>query len=129
MNVFREVVYVYDDTIRPGYGWLADSVFDTWVEEWEALQRDIERGTVQWLEPPPQPPDRTAQELRDQMDHLAPKVRAVIQALDERGRWVRDSWICCPDFIRNMELLSAYLDAVKELKRSQPLRTTTTAYR
>ncbi len=49
------------------------------------------------------PDDRTARR------RLAPRVREVIRALDEEGRWVEGEMIRSQTFVRNVELLSEYL--------------------
>jgi len=113
----REVVYVYGDTIRPGYSWESEYGIPRVIEQYEALKREIEAGTVQWTIPPAEPSQPSVQELHASMDRLAPEVRKVIDALDDQGRWVRgDGWIYCSDFSRNVAMLSRYLGAARALK-------------
>lgn len=117
VNNDKQVVYVYDDTIRPGYSWESEYGIPRVIERHEALKRDIEAGTVEWTIPPPAAPEPTAEELQASMDRLAPDVRKVVDALDERGRWVRgDGWIYCSEFNQNIGTLSRYLGAARESK-------------
>ena len=44
---------------------------------------------------------------------LAPKVREIIAALDEKGRWVMNGQIETRTFIRNVGTLCDYLEAGK----------------
>ncbi len=46
---------------------------------------------------------------RSARHRLAPRVRQVIQTLDEEGRWVEGEMIYSRTFVRNVELLSDYL--------------------
>jgi len=47
------------------------------------------------------------------MRDLAPRVAAIIAALDAQGRWVEDGWIECRTFIRNLATLADYLEATR----------------
>jgi len=51
---------------------------------------------------------------RERAKTLAPDVRAVIESLDDKGRWVNaeDSMIYSRDFVRNFTILCSYLEAV-----------------
>jgi len=54
------------------------------------------------------PSEREAARL---MRDLAPRVEAIIAALDPQGRWVEDGWIECQTFIKNIRTLADYLEA------------------
>ncbi len=55
----------------------------------------------------------TARQRRQKAEALAPKVKEVIAALDDKGRWIRDDMIHTGDFVKNSELLCEYLELVK----------------
>ena len=46
---------------------------------------------------------------REHRRGLAPRVREILDALDEQGRWVRDGHIHIGDFVRNATVLCEYL--------------------
>ena len=51
---------------------------------------------------------------------LAPGVRKIIAALDGQGRWLKDDWIECRTFIRNLTTLAAYVEAARAAGRRDP---------
>ncbi len=59
----------------------------------------------------------TAKERRRQARRLEPKVRRIIAALDEQGRWVEGGWIECRTFIENLDRLSEYVAACRGARR------------
>lgn len=64
----------------------------------QAYVQEAGRGGVLW------------QEMRRPVTNVSSQaVRAVIDALDGRGRWVEDGRIRCSDFIRNVDVLTAYI--------------------
>jgi len=112
VNMDRQVVYVYDDTIRPGYSWQGEYGIPGVVAAYEALMRDVAAGTVAWTIPPPETKPLTKEQAQATLDRLAPEVQKVCDALDAEGNWVRkDGWLYCEDFIRNMRLLAQYINA------------------
>ncbi|MBM3501772.1 MAG: hypothetical protein FJX74_24215, partial [Armatimonadetes bacterium] len=112
VNMDRQVVYVYDDTIRPGYSWQGEYGIPGAVAAYEALMRDVADGTVTWTIPPPEKQPLTREQAQATLDRLAPEVRRACDALDAEGNWVReDGWFYCEDFIRNTRLLAQYINA------------------
>jgi len=76
-----------------------------WYREVKAKGRDAvlaERRRT------PTPADRRARAKA-----LEPEVRRIVDALDERGRWLSKGWIECGVFIRNLDTLSSYLAAAR----------------
>ena len=53
---------------------------------------------------------------------LAPRVRKILAALDEKGRWVRSGMIHSADFVRNVHTLCEYLELIAPSPGRSPLR-------
>ncbi|MBM3472977.1 MAG: hypothetical protein FJX75_06915 [Armatimonadetes bacterium] len=120
VNMDRQVVYVYDDTIRPGYSWQGEYGIPGVIRTYEALMKDVAAGTVAWTIPPPEKKPLTKEQAQATLDRLAPEVRKVCDALDAEGNWVReDGWIYCEDFIRNTRLLAQYINAASIVQKAQ----------
>ena len=56
---------------------------------------------------------RTTDECLRTAEALEPRVRAILAALDDRGRWVEDGTIRAKTFNQNVETLAEYLAAVR----------------
>jgi PelA/Pel-15E family pectate lyase len=120
VNMDRQVVYVYDDTIRPGYSWQSGYGIPGAIAAYEALVEQVEAGTVGWTIPPPGKRPLTPEQARATLDRLAPEVRKVCDALDAEGNWVRkDGWLYCEDFIRNTRLLAQYINAATIAEKAE----------
>ncbi|MGQ9731664.1 MAG: pectate lyase [Candidatus Zipacnadales bacterium] len=120
VNMDRQVVYVYDETIRPGYSWEDDYGIPAVIAAYEALMRDIAAGTVEWTIPLPPPSLRTRQQLQAEAEALAPRVRKVCEALTANGSWVReDGWIYSRDFNTNIGILARYLNVMKLVQQGE----------
>jgi PelA/Pel-15E family pectate lyase len=112
VNMDRQVVYAYDDTIRPGYSWQGEYGIPGVIRTYQALMKDVAAGTVAWTIPLPEKKPLTKEQAHATLDRLAPEVRKVCDALDAEGNWVReDGWFYCDDFIRNTRLLAQYINA------------------
>jgi PelA/Pel-15E family pectate lyase len=102
VNMDREVVYEFVN-IRPGYSWMGDYASSA-IKLYEKVKS---AGRKKYLA------QRDARATRksqlSEMAELKPRVRAVIDKQDKRGRWVEDAQIRCSTFIRNIRLLSDYI--------------------
>jgi len=109
VNMDREVVYEFVN-IRPGYSWMSTYGIESTIGQYREL---IEKGREQYLAERDREPTRAEKQAR--MEGLEPRVREIIAALDEQGRWVSGGNIQCRTFIANVETLSEYLELVREL--------------
>ncbi len=112
VNMDRQVVYVYDDTIRPGYSWQSDYGIPGTIAAYEALMQDVAAGAVAWTIPVPETRPLTKEQAQATLERLAPEVGKVCDSLDAEANWARDDgWFYCEDFIRNTRLLAQYINA------------------
>lgn len=112
VNTNREVVYVYDQTIRPGYSWQGEYSIPQVIAEYEALVEEVAAGAVVGAASPPEPRQASAKRAKEVLARLAPQVLMVCDTLDGQGNWIReDGWFYCEDFIRNVRLLARYIHA------------------
>jgi PelA/Pel-15E family pectate lyase len=116
VNLQREVVNVFDDTIRPGYSWQGEYGIPGLVETYERLKRDVADGTVKWTIPPPPVENPTAEANQAEARRLAPAAQELCETLNAEGNWVRDDgWFYMEDLNRNLRVLARYLHAVQAL--------------
>ncbi|MCS6863315.1 MAG: pectate lyase, partial [Abditibacteriales bacterium] len=102
-----KLVYTDDDlpthySFKGSYGVAAAIAY---YEEVKRLGRDafLERQ---------KPKPLTPQQKESRRRSLEPRVRAVIAALDTRGRWITNGRIECRTFIENVRVLCDYLEII-----------------
>ncbi|UCH34189.1 MAG: hypothetical protein JSV65_16865 [Armatimonadota bacterium] len=105
VNMKREIVYEFVD-IRPGYSWHGEYGVAAAIRRYEKVSS---QGRAAYLAEQQRAP--TQQEVAERTESLAARTKTVIEAQDERGRWVSDGRVNCRDFIRNLGTLSDYIAA------------------
>ncbi|HPD45621.1 MAG TPA: pectate lyase [Anaerohalosphaeraceae bacterium] len=105
----NKIIYDYDklsERERTSYGWRGEYGIEGTIRYYEQIVR---RGEAAFAEEP----EPTAKQRASRARSLAGQVRTLIETLDEQGRWVRDGWITCATFTRNVMVLCEYLECVK----------------
>ena len=110
VNMDREVVYEFVN-IRPGYSWMSTYGIPGVIERYREL---MAKGRQAYLADRDRAPTRA--DKQERLKALNPRVREIIAALDDQGRWVTGGRITCRTFISNVETLSEYLGLVRELR-------------
>jgi len=108
VNTKREIVGDFVD-VRPGYSWRGDYGAEAARDRFERLSS---LGREAYLAEQRRAPSAAETEARRRS--LAAKAQAVIQAQDERGRWVTDGRIYCQEFIRNLRTLAEFVALAAE---------------
>ncbi len=81
----------------------------------QRLYDRISQTPLEELRPPKEPPKLTAEERRKQAAALKSKVQAVVQAMDDQGRWVDGrGWMSMSTLARNLRVLSRYVGLTQE---------------
>lgn len=105
----KQYELVYTDTDLPTHYWFqSDYRIPDVIAYWEQVQRE---GRDHYLAEEHR--RRTPEERRRAAEALEPRVRTILAALDERGRWVEDGTIRAKTFNQNMNTLAEYLAAVR----------------
>jgi hypothetical protein len=56
--------------------------------------------------------DLTPGEKKKKAEQLEPAIKRILAAMDDKGRWINEGVITCRDFVRNVNMLCAYLELV-----------------
>ncbi len=102
----NKVHYDYDkisEYERKSYSWQGSFG----IEQAITYYHEARSGKVDY--PPRKAPELTSVQRRQKAESLDPRVKEVIAALDNKGRWVRGDMIYTEDFVKNMNLLCDYL--------------------
>jgi len=105
----NKVIYDYDKVSRrerTSYAWRGEYGIESTIRYYERI---VSLGQAAFEEPPL---PTTAQRV-ERAASLAGRVRSIISALDEQGRWVRDESITCQTFTSNVTVLCDYLECVQ----------------
>jgi Pectic acid lyase len=89
---------------RKGYSWQANYCSGA-IARYETL---MQSGAKTYSRPTPVP--QTPVQRNEKALTLAPKVRSVLKSQDKKGRWIRKGWLTSNYFVRNMNVLSSYLE-------------------
>lgn len=98
---------------RTSYGWQGSFGVPGAIRYYHRVK---ERGREKVLADRKSSP--SAERLRRRARSLEPRVRRVISALDEKGRWTSDGMLETGTFVRNLNLLCDYLQAAQAVERS-----------
>jgi hypothetical protein len=105
----KQYELVYTDTDLPTHYWFqSDYRIPDVIAYWEQARRE---GRDHYLAEEHRP--HTTEEHQRAAEALEPRVRAILAALDDRGRWVEDGTIRAKTFNQNVETLAEYLAAVR----------------
>ena len=105
----KQYELVYTDTDLPThYRFQSDYRIPDVITYWEQVQRE---GRDHYLAEERRP--RTPEERQRAAEVLEPRVRMILAALDEHGRWVEEGTIHMQTFNQNVETLVEYLAAVR----------------
>ncbi len=107
VNMDKEVVYEFVN-IRPGYSWTANYASSA-IRLYDEVKS---MGREKYLAKRNAAP--TDESLRARLTGLEPRIQDVISNQDAQGRWVRDGKISCSTFIRNLQLLSDYIELTRQ---------------
>ncbi len=97
-----------DDNLPTHYSFISDYGVESAARWFRAAK---EKGREAILAERARKP--AADEFRARAKGMEGQVRSVLAALDAKGRWLDVGWIECRTFIRNLDVLSAYLDALR----------------
>ncbi len=107
VNMDREVVYEFVN-IRPGYSWMAN-----YASSAIRLYNEIKgMGREKYLAKRNAAP--TDEALRERLAGIESLVQGVVSEQDAQGRWVSGGKISCSTFIRNLQLLSDYIELTRQ---------------
>lgn len=90
---------------RTGYSWQSAYGVTSALRYYEQVRRLGPKAYLAARDKPPSPASRG-----ERARSLEPRVRQILAALDEKGRWVTDGRIHCNDFVRNFNTLCEYLE-------------------
>ena len=102
---------------RRGYSWQRGYGVAGAIAYHEEVKRLGARG---YLARPSAGPSATSRQRRERS--LTSRVRKVLAALDENGRWVSSGMIRSADFVRNVHMLCKYLELAAPSPSTSPLR-------
>lgn len=107
VNTNREIVYEFVN-IRPGYSWIGEYGIKKNIQLYENV---VKVGREKYLSESNE--INTLKHRQKRLESLEPKVRKVIDSIDDKGRWIENGYIQCSTFIKNIELLSDYVSLTK----------------
>ncbi len=102
----RKVHYVYGEISEErkcGYGWYGNYGTRA-IDLYNAVLSAGREGYIASRDAAP-----ADQARREQALAMEPDIRAIVSALDEEGRWVKDGWISMRTYVRNIDTLREYL--------------------
>lgn len=111
VNMDREVVYEFIN-IRPGYSWMGN-----YASSAIRLYNKVKSmGREKYLAKRDATP--TDEDLLKRLTGLESQVQNVIRKQDAHGRWVENGRISCSTFVRNLQLLSNYIELARQSDRA-----------